>query len=183
MTTPNPPDRAHVPTPHDARELLRTAGAPSRLLRHAELVSEVAAELCTLLASNGVALREDFVVAGAALHDIGKAKHQQELHEPGHLHEAYGESWLLAQGAHPTLARVCVSHAQWSSMECTTEELVIALADKLWKGKRVPDLELLVIDRAAASLGVDRFDVFAVLDEGFEAIAMGGDDRLARSVR
>lgn len=31
-------------------------------------------------------------------------------------------------------------------MICSTEELIVALADKLWKGKRDEALELMVID-------------------------------------
>jgi hypothetical protein len=57
----------------------------------------------------------------------------------------------------------------------------IALADKLWKGKREASLELAVIDGAAAQLEVDRWDVFSQLDEVFEQIASGGLARLERS--
>ena len=58
---------------------------------------------------------------------------------------------------------------------------MIALADKLWKGARVRDLEELVIDGSAESVGRDRWEVFAALDEMFEEIAAAADDRLARS--
>lgn len=72
----------------------------------------------------------------------------------------------------------CMTHAQCAATGVTFEELSVALADKLWKGKREPDLELLVIDAAAGMLGVDRWTVFPDLDGAFEEIASGGPDRL-----
>ena len=66
-------------------------------------------------------------------------------------------------------------------MKCSIEELLIALSDKLWKGKRVEALELCVIDEFASILRVDRWDVFSDLDAVFEDIAAGGYERLQRS--
>jgi hypothetical protein len=43
------------------------------------------------------------------------------------------------------------------------------------------NLELVVIDMAAARLSVGRWEVFERLDAAFEAIAAQGDERLARS--
>jgi hypothetical protein len=61
------------------------------------------------------------------------------------------------------------------------EERVVALADKLWKGKREPDLELNVIDEVAIRLGGSRWDVFEALDNTFEEIAAAGAERLELS--
>ncbi len=66
-------------------------------------------------------------------------------------------------------------------MECTLEELIIALSDNLWKGKRIESLELQVIDHIAKIMSKDRWDIFSDLDSQFEAIANEGDDRLSRS--
>jgi hypothetical protein len=66
-------------------------------------------------------------------------------------------------------------------MECSMEELLVALSDKLWKGHRSGDLDLLVVDRMAALLGKERWAMFEELDEVFETIADGGDDRIRRS--
>ncbi len=118
---------------------------------------------------------------GVVLHDAGKTVHQDELSRPGAEHEPTGERLLLEHGVPPKLARVCRSHAQWASIDASLEELVIALADKLWKGVRVPVLEELVIDRAAAVADRDKWDLFIPLDAAFETIATGGDERLARS--
>ena len=88
---------------------------------------------------------------------------------------------MLAHGVQPAVARCCVSHAAWDGPSVSFEERSVALADKLWKGKRVPDLEMLVVDSAAVRLGVTRWDVFAELDSVFEQIAAGAGDRLERS--
>lgn len=66
-------------------------------------------------------------------------------------------------------------------MPVSLEELLVALADKLWKGVRKRDLEERVIDRVAAALGTDRWNVFLELDTLFEEIAADGSKRLERS--
>ena len=130
----------------------------------------------------GVKLNLEFVRCGAFLHDVGKISSPSELEEPGRDHEAAGEALLQKQGIDPILARVCRSHADWQDPEITLEELLIALADKLWKGKRVADLELRVVDRVAASLSQGRFDIFAQLDTLFENISVNGHQNLERSL-
>jgi hypothetical protein len=165
-----------------ALRLLTEIGAPARLLRHAELVGEAADALLAGFQALGVPLRADFVQVGAAVHDVGKAVHPGELDAPGHAHEAEGERLLVERGATPEVARVARSHARWRELAETLEELVIALADKLWKGARVQELEELVIDRAAVASGRDRWELFTALDALFEEVAAGADARLARSV-
>jgi hypothetical protein len=61
------------------------------------------------------------------------------------------------------------------------EELLVALADKLWKGVRLADLETTVIDAVVARCGGERWDVFLRLDACFEAIADGAEERLLKS--
>jgi predicted hydrolase (HD superfamily) len=170
-----------VNTVAEASTLLQKLGASQRLIRHVELVGEAAAVLLATLAQQGVQLDEAFVRVGVVLHDAGKAIHQEELSNPGAEHEPTGERLLLDHGVPPKLARVCKSHAQWASLDPSLEELVIALADKLWKGVRVPALEELVIARAATAANRDKWDLFIPLDAAFEDLAAGGDDRLARS--
>jgi hypothetical protein len=118
---------------------------------------------------------------GTALHNAGKILHPAELDGPGAHHEPDGEQLLLTHGVDPAVARCCRSHARWSEMDCTLEELVVALADKLWKGARIAQLEEQVINQVAACLGVARWDIFLDLDTAFEEIAAGGAERLARS--
>jgi hypothetical protein len=67
-------------------------------------------------------------------------------------------------------------------MEVGLDELLVALADTLWKGVRRADLEERVVDLVADRLGATRWDVFIDLDTLFEAIAADGPSRLERSV-
>lgn len=66
-------------------------------------------------------------------------------------------------------------------MECSLEELLVALADALWKGVRRPDLEEKVVELVAGRLGKSGWDVFVEMDSRFEEIADGGRERLGRS--
>lgn len=152
------------------------------MLRHVELVLEAADEVLDKLARLGVSVRGDFVRIGVALHDAGKILHPAELEASGNLHEPDGEALLLRSGVSPELARVCLSHARWDVMEVTLEELLVALADKLWKGVRVQRLEERVVNSVARQLGLEHWDIFIELDTAFEQIAAAGADRLARGV-
>lgn len=165
-----------------ARSLLVDLGAAPRLLRHVELVHEAADLILRKLAALHVPIRPDFVRVGVALHDVGKVLHPAELDAPGSYHEPDGEALLLRSGVSPELARVCMSHARWDAMDVSLEELVIALADKLWKGVRNPRLEERCVDAIAAVLGKTRWDVFIELDSAFEDVAAAGQQRLDRSI-
>jgi HD domain-containing protein len=132
----------------EAMRLLEAVGAPPRLLRHAELVGEAAEGLLAGFARMKLPLDREFVRVGVVLHDAGKALHRIELDGPGSSHEAAGERLLLEHGVTADVARVCRSHARWRDVAETLEELVIALADKLWKGVRAAELEELIIDRS-----------------------------------
>jgi hypothetical protein len=156
-------------------------GAPSRLVRHAQFVAEVAKLLSDKLRNLSITLDEHFIVIGAAIHDAGKIKHSEELAHAGNLHENTGEEFLLELGIDPKLARVCRSHSQWKSLECSLEELIIALADNLWKGKRNEELEQVFLEKLAQSSSQDKWELFLELDTCFETIANQGDSRLLNS--
>ena len=158
----------------EAYELLKALGAPARLVRHGQLVGQAADQILRALRSLGVACDECVVELGAALHDAGKILKPEELSEPGSLHEEAGEALLLAHGVQPEVARCCASHGEWSAPGVSFEERVIALADKLWKGKREAALELNIIDEVARRLETSRWDVFDQLDSAFEGIASRG---------
>jgi len=164
-----------------ARELLVYLGAPERLLRHVELVGEAAELLLAKLALIGAPLRTDLIRVGVVLHDVGKVVHPTELAGAGSEHEPAGEALLLERGVSPELARICLSHARWRQMPVSLEELVVALADKLWKGVRDSELEERVINLVASNLAVDRWELFVELDTAFEVIAGDGAQRLERS--
>ncbi len=165
----------------DAEALLRRLGAPARLLTHVRLVSEAAEEILAQLQIMGLVVDGDFVRLGVLFHDAGKIRHPDELDGPGAQHEPDGERLLLEHGVDPRIARCCVSHARWPDMECSLEELLVALADKLWKGVRYAELERRVTEGVAAKSGKAFWDVFVELDTAFEEIAAGGSGRLERS--
>jgi putative nucleotidyltransferase with HDIG domain len=118
----------------DPRGLLIDLGAPARLVQHGTLVEEAAEMLLGVLRRLDVQVDETKIHAGALLHDVGKISHPGELHGGGNAHEADGEALLLAHGVDPTVARMCRSHAQWRSMDCDLEDLLVALADVTWRG-------------------------------------------------
>jgi hypothetical protein len=161
-------------------KVLTGMGAPPRLVRHGELVAEAAIDLVDELEDLGVPVDREWVLSAAVLHDAGKVAPPEELRAPGSSHEPRGEERLLAAGVAPHVARCCRSHASWSGPDLALEELLVALADKLWKGSRVDDLELRVIDRVAIARAQSRWDVFERLDARFEAIARRGPARLDR---
>lgn len=61
------------------------------------------------------------------------------------------------------------------------EELLVALADKLWKGKRVAKLEQRVLASLSLSTGEPPWRAFMCLDPVFESVADLAGQRLARS--
>lgn len=166
-------------TVEQARERLRSLGAAPRLLQHTVLVGEAANALLDALAAAGVPCDPHFVRLGALFHDAGKIAHPAELAASGHAHEPAGEALLLEAGVEPALAHCCVSHASWAD-GASFEERLVALADCLWKGKRVDALEKLVVEGAAARSGQDFWTLFVPLDGAFEAIAADGPARLYR---
>ena len=163
-----------------AIELLRRLGAPPRLVVHVELVAEAGEAIISELECLGVQIDKDFILSGIVLHDVGKTRHPSELSQAGEMHGETGRGILLREGVDPRLARVCVSHSSWREAK-TVEELVIACADKLWKGKRVADLEEVLIRRVNEELQLEYWEVFTRLDGCFEGIAGGCDERLERS--
>jgi hypothetical protein len=118
---------------------------------------------------------------GVAVHDASKIEHPEAMAGPGSRHETAGETLMLQHGVQPEVARCCITHAAWQRPDVTFEERTVALANKLWKGKREPELELLAVDGAAARLGMKLRDAFERLDTVFEEIAATGEDRLRRS--
>jgi putative nucleotidyltransferase with HDIG domain len=165
-------------TPGDALDLLERLGATPWLVQHHRLVLEAAVLLC-----DGVDAPYDrrLVLVGAALHDVGKIEHPSEMSAAGHQHESAGRRLLEAHGVPDDVARFAVSHARWDASDVRLEDLLVAAADKLWKGVRNDVLESRLVDAVAACAGRARWEAFAELDALFERIAASGDDRLARS--
>ncbi|WP_433375129.1 HD domain-containing protein [Dactylosporangium sp. CA-152071] len=162
------------PLPAEVAALLRRVGAPPRLAAHLRLVHDVAAQLLDWLAAHapGLVVDRAAVLFGAATHDIGKTLHPEELAGPGSAHEAAGARMLEEFG---DLARFAANHARWDRPDATPEELLVTLADKVWKGKRVDDLER----RVAGLLPGEPWEAFMALDDELTRIADTADERLA----
>lgn len=165
----------------EALALLRELGATPWLVRHHELVAEVAALLLKRLrASLDAPIDADQVLIGAALHDVGKLEHPHEMSGPGCAHEAAGERLLLGHGVPPNVARHCRLHAEWRGLS-EPEPLLVAVADKVWKGKRVNELEEAVCRSLAERSGLTFWEVYAQLSPILDELAAGSEGRLARS--
>jgi hypothetical protein len=160
---------------------LSALGALPTLMLHVKLVGEAAEQLIAKFNELQIQVDAQWVRLGVAFHDAGKILYPEELRSPGIHHETEGETLLIQHGIDPKIARCCRSHGQWQSMDCSLEELLVALADTLWKGKRKPDLEGLVIRKIVDPGHPEYWTIFLELDACFEAIAADGDSRLLRS--
>ena len=169
------------PLPPAVRKLCEKLSAPPRLVAHLTVVHDAAAEIVVGVRHHFPKLDCDFdaVLCGAALHDLGKVLHPSELTGPGNQHEADGPQLLEQNGIALELARFARTHGAWSSERLPLEDLLVALADAVWKGQRLEALEVQVIDRITEKIDAERWEVFDRLDGLFEEVAASGDVRLA----
>ncbi|MFJ6479408.1 MULTISPECIES: phosphohydrolase [unclassified Streptomyces] len=176
-----PADPPLRPLPSPVVDLLRSLGAPPRLAAHLRAVHDVAVELVewTERRHPRIALDRAAVLFGAATHDIGKTVHTTELSGPGSVHEEAGRVLLLAHGFGPDLARYAGTHASWTAPGTTLEDLLVSTADKVWKNKRVQELEDLVITRLAQATGGQHWEEYLAFDDLLTRIGEGADGRLA----
>jgi hypothetical protein len=168
------------PLPQTAQDLCRQLNAPPRLIVHLQLVHEAAGRIVVGLkkAFPGIILDEPAILFGAATHDLGKTLHPAELGESGKKHQVDGPGLLISKGVDPLLARFALTHSQWDE-SMSIEDFVVALADKVWKGRRLPDLEAVLARAIAGQTGVPEWQVVSWLDEILGEIADGADERLA----
>ncbi len=71
------------------------------------------------------------------------------------------------------------THASWPAPDTTIDDHLVSLADKIWKAKRVPDLEELI----STACAIERWQAFAELDDILNDRAADADDRLAYQTR
>ena len=169
------------PLPDAVRDLCERLRAPPRLVTHLALVHDAAAEIVAALERRfpGLSLDREAVLFGAATHDLGKTVHPGELSAPGARHEAAGEALLIRHGIEARMARFARSHGSWEAADNTLEDLLTALADNVWKGKRVTELESRVARVIATITERKEWEVWSDLDENLDAIAADADQRLA----
>jgi HD superfamily phosphodiesterase len=171
--------------PQLVADLLTELAAPPRLAAHLRLVHDVAYRIIDDLrdAYPALAVDRELVLFGAATHDIGKTVHFEELSGPGSRHEQAGYELLLAEGIDLHHARFARTHASWTAPDVAIEDLLVSLADKVWKAKRVPDLEDLIVARICAATGESPWQAFMALDDISTRIAGDADARLAFQAR
>jgi putative nucleotidyltransferase with HDIG domain len=127
-----------APLSEGVTTILGKERASPRLVAHLTLVQSTALALLARVkkAWPQLVVEGDAVVFGAATHDIGKARHPEELSEPGTKHEAAGRALLLEHGTPPELARFAETHGQAGATALQMEDLLVIAADTAWKAKR-----------------------------------------------
>jgi hypothetical protein len=168
--------------PPEVVSLLERLAAPPRLVAHLTLVHDVAYTLIDRVdeAWPDLSYDREAVRFGAATHDIGKVAHPEELTRPGHMHEAAGETLLRCHGYPDELARFARTHGEWASEPAPLlEDVLVALADKWWRGSRNESLEGVVCQLISQQVGADQWQVFLALDDLATDIAADADRRLA----
>src|SRR5262245_48177370 len=174
------------PLPEDALEICRAFHSSPRLIAHLTLVHDVAGKLVEEVRRTfpNLPFDEKSVLFGAATHDIGKAAYTEELVQPGHKHEQKGSELLRASGISENLARFAYTHANWKDLpEIQVEDLLVALADHCWKGKRFSDLEEAATQLIAKQTQREPWEVFAALDNILQRLASDADKRLSWQAR
>jgi hypothetical protein len=167
--------------PKSASDLLKQVRASPRLIAHLTLVHDVA---CRIIKKFSVEFPDfhfnpEFVSFGAATHDIGKSVFREELSVTGQKHEREGEQLLLKLGVTPELARFARTHGEWRLDPVpTNEDLLVALADSVWKGKRDENLESVLIPRIAEQISQESWAVFESLDTFLSEVAFDADHRI-----
>jgi hypothetical protein len=117
---------------------------------------------------------------GAATHDIGKALCPAELVGPGREHETKGVELLRELGIPDRLSRFAYTHANWKDNPAIQiEDLMVALADQCWKGKRTGELEEEAARVIAGQTRREPWQVFALLDSLLQELAADADHRLS----
>ncbi|WP_437193326.1 hypothetical protein [Planctomicrobium sp. SH527] len=79
----------------------------------------------------------------------------------------------------PDLARFCRTHGAWSQESLSLEDLLVALADTIWKGQRLEELKMQIVNQIVEKTDLESWLVFQELDELLTEIASCGDERLA----
>lgn len=170
------------PLPSDVVTLLSRMSAPPRLFAHLILVHDVASSLVEQITHTfpNVPFDKDAVLYGAATHDFGKTVHVEELVQPGKVHEQHGLDLLQEMGVSAERARFAFTHGNWEALENVgLEDLLVALADNCWKGKRPEQLESRTVDLLSSISGRPTWDCYSELDEILGALAADADKRLS----
>lgn len=114
---------------------------------------------------------------GAAIHDIGKSIHKNELSNPGNKHENDGYDLLIKMGITDEYAKYAKIHSKWNE-NSEIEDLIVSLADKIWKGQRNQELEDLLVNKVSNLINKEHWEIFLIMDNIIQEIAEDADKRL-----
>lgn len=165
--------------PVEAERIIREQNAPPRLVAHLTLVHDVAERLVDALLKKwpDLPVNREHVLLGAALHDLGKVVHSNELTGPGKLHEAAGEKLLLQLRVSAEVARFARTHGQCAG-GLPLEDLLVKTADMIWKGQRIDEIEQALVVKLAAQCGIEMYESFSIVDRVLSKLAQDSDKRL-----
>ena len=169
--------------PHVAQRLCDQLHAPHALLLHLMIVHDVANDLVEqlVLSFPGLTFDLEAVLFGASVHDLGKVIHQRELTGSGNAHERDGPPLLERLGVDPRLARFARTHGTWKDEPVEFEDVLVGLADQIWKGKRDDTLEQVAVELLVVRTGVEPWTAFQKLDDVLSRIGNAAERRLASS--
>lgn len=168
--------------PEAAVQILEDTSVPPPLLAHLILVHDVAVRLVAGVNRLWPSLVFDVeaVRFGAATHDLGKVLHPEEMTGPGEAHRQAGPEFLIEEhDVAPELARFARTHGTWmTTRDLLLEDLLVALADQIWKGSRERSLEEMLTLWIAGATEQESWEVFMHLDDLLTALAADADKRL-----
>ncbi|MFW5942311.1 MAG: HD domain-containing protein [Chloroflexota bacterium] len=172
--------------PPDAVAVIEALSVSPHLLAHLVLVHDVATRLVQGIRQRwpDLSFDADAVRFGAAVHDIGKVVHPEEMTGPGSQHHAAGVALLQAHGVSAERARFARTHATWEQEgeigggDIRFEDLLVALADIVWVGGRNQKLEDAVTTHLAASEGSAVWEAYMGLDDILTQLSSQSDLRL-----
>ena len=167
--------------PAEASDLVKGLEVHPYLLAHLILVHDAASRLVEGIGRKWPHLSLDvgLVCWGAAIHDIGKVEHPEEMTGPGREHHQAGVSILKVQGIDDGRARFASTHGAWKGQDgLPLEDLLVSLADVIWAGGRSKELEDRITELLAASDRRELWQTFMDLDDLLTEIAADGERRL-----
>jgi hypothetical protein len=136
------------------------------------------------LPDEALALCETVAAPPRLVAHLGKAIYPEQLVQSGRLHEAARLSLMSDVGVPERRSRFGMSRGNWSSeAPVEIEDLLVALADNCWKGRRVPALEDKVMQMIANTTVTAPWEVYAALDDILQRFAANADTRLAYQAR
>ena len=169
-----------IDLPNRINELLEDLNSPERLRKHLQIVYSTANELIIQLKQEWpiINFNEELILFGAGTHDIGKSEIKTELFGRGTKHEQRGKQILLELGFSEEESRFAITHGNWQADNLRIEDLLVSLADKIWKGKRIEELEEKVRYVLSNELKIDYWEVYGILDLILEKVSSGADGRI-----